>query len=105
MYDYMRALEDRFNSKPSQKQRQQLETMRQEVSALLDKPGRKKLLRLVDAHTMAQEEMALNSFIAGFRLALGIAMELTADGSYSYEREWEEINRRKNYGEGVEPPG
>ncbi len=40
MYDYMRALEDRFNSKPSQAQRQQLETMRHEVSVQLDKEGR-----------------------------------------------------------------
>ncbi len=87
MYDYMRALEDRFNSKPSQKERQQLEAMRQEVAALLDKEGRKKLLHLVDTHTMAQEEMALNSFIEGFRLDLGIALELTADGSHSYEQE------------------
>lgn len=98
MYDHMRALEDRFNSKPNHEQRQQLETKRQEVSALLDKQGRKKLLRLVDAHTMALEEMALASFIAGFRLAWGIAMELGADGSYSYEQEQEEINSRKNCG-------
>ena len=45
MYDYMRALEERFNSKPSQAQRQQLIAMRQEVSALLDKQGKKRLLR------------------------------------------------------------
>ena len=101
MCDYMRALEDRFAPKPNHKQRQELETKRQEVAALLDKQGRKKLLRLVDAHTMAQEEMALASFIAGFRLAWGIAMELGVDGSYSYEREQEEINRRKNCGEGA----
>ena len=63
MYDYMRALEDRFNSRPSYEQRQQLEAKRQEVSALLDKAGRKKLLQLVDAHTLAKEEMALTSFI------------------------------------------
>jgi hypothetical protein len=87
MYDYMRALEDRFNSRPSYEQRQQLEAKRQEVSALLDKAGRKRLLRLVDAHTMAQDEMAQASFIAGFRLAWGIATELSADGSYSYEQE------------------
>ena len=61
--------------------------MRQEVSALLDKQGKKRLLRLVDAHTMAQEEMALTSFIAGFRLAWGIATELSTDSSYSYEQE------------------
>ena len=105
MYDYMRALEDRFNSKQSYEQRQELEIKRQEVAALLDKQGRKKLLRLVDAHTMAQEEMALASFIAGFRLAWGIAMELRTDGSYSYEREQEEINRRKNCEEGSEDCG
>lgn len=96
MYDYMRALEDKFAPKPNHKRRQELETKRQEVAALLDKQGRKKLLRLVDAHTMAQEEMALAGFIAGFRLAWGIATELGADGSYSYEREQEEVNRRKN---------
>ena len=49
--------------------------------------------------------MALNSFISGFRLARGIAMELGAEGSYSYERKWEEINRQKNHGEGVENDG
>ena len=87
MYNYMRALEDRFTPKPNHKQRQELEAKRQEVSVLLDKQGRKKLLRLVDAHTMAQEEMAVDSFIAGFRLAWGIATELSVDGSYSYEQE------------------
>ena len=105
MYDYMRALEDRFVPKPNHKRRQELETKRQEVAALLDKQGKKKLLRLVDAHTMAQEEMALASFIAGFRLAWGIATELGADGSYSYEQEQEEISRRKNCEEGGKDRG
>lgn len=54
---------------------------------------------------MTQEEIALSSFVAGFRLACGIAMELGAESSYSYEREWEEINRQKNHGEGVENDG
>ena len=99
MYDYMRALEDRFSPQgKNAAQRQELEEMRQAVSALLDKQGRKKLLRLVDVHTMVQEEMALSGFIAGFRLAWGIAMELGTDGSYSYELEQERINRLKNCG-------
>ena len=97
MYDYMKALEDRFSPAfRNMEQRQELETHRQAVSALLDKQGRKKLLELVDAHTAMQEEMALSSFIAGFRLAWGIAMELGADGKYSYEQEQEQINRLKN---------
>ena len=87
MYNYMRALEDRFTPKPNHKQHQELEAKRQEVAALLDKQGRRKLLRLVDAHTMAQEEIALGSFIAGFRLAWGIATELSVNGNYSYEQE------------------
>ena len=98
MYDYMRALEDRFNSKPSQAQRQQLIAMRQEVSALLDKQGKKRLLRLVDAHTMAQEEMDLTSFIAGFHLAWRIATELSTDNSYFYEQE-----QAARFQEGVDP--
>ena len=87
MYNYMRALEDRFTPKLNDKQRRDLEAKRQEVATLLDKQGRKKLLQLVDAHTMAQEEIALGSFIAGFRLAWGIATELSINGSYSYEQE------------------
>lgn len=105
MYNYMKALEDRFAPKPNHKRRQELETKRQEVAALLDKQGRKKLLRPVDAHTMAQEEIALASFSAGSRLAWGIAMELEVDGSYSYEWKQEEINRRKNCGEGADKYG
>ena len=96
MYDYMRALEDRFTPEAGNtERRQELEAKRQAVSALLDKQGRKKLLRLVDVHTAVQEEMALSSFIAGFRLAWGIAMELGADGKYSYEQEQEQLNRLK----------
>ncbi len=87
MYNYMRALKDRFTPKPNHKQHRDLEARRQEVAALLDKQDRKKLLRLVDAHTMVQEEVALESFIAGFRLAWGIATELSVNGSYSYEQE------------------
>ena len=102
MYNYMRALEDRFAPRPNRKQHRKLAAKRQKVSALLDKEGKKKLLRLVDAHTMAQEEIALSSFIAGFRLAWGIAMELEADDSYSYQQEWEQLNRLKHNQEGVE---
>ena len=100
MYDYMRALENQFNSKSSRRQRQQLEAMRQEVAALLNKQGRKKLLRLVDAHTMTQEEIALTSFISGFRLAWGIVAELSVDGSYSYEQE-----QLTCFQEGADPDG
>ena len=54
---------------------------------------------------MAQEEIALNSFVAGFRLAWGISMELATDGSYSYQQEWEHLNRNKHSQEGVKNDG
>lgn len=57
MYNYMRVRGDRFTPKLDRKQRRDLETTRQEVSTLLDKQGRKKLLRLVDAQTMALEKL------------------------------------------------
>ena len=100
MYNYMRALEDRFAPRPNRKQRRKLEAKRQKVSALLDKEGKKKLLRLVDAHTMAQEEIALESFIAGFHLAWGIVAELSVDGNYSYEQE-----QLACFQEGADPDG
>ena len=44
MYDYMRALEDRFTPEAGKaERRQELEAKRQAVSALLDKQGKKKV--------------------------------------------------------------
>lgn len=69
MCDYMRALEGIFTPKARNAERhQELKTYRQVVATLLDKQRRKKLLRLLDVHAAMQEELALNSFIAGFRL-------------------------------------
>lgn len=49
---------------------------------------------------MAQEEMALTSFIAGFRLAWGIAAELSTDSNYSYDQE-----QAARFQEGADPDG
>ena len=63
MYDYMKALQKRFD--------------RQEHSEL-------------DAQNTLLVESKLMSFTAGFKLAWGMAKELEADGLYSFEREEEE---------------
>ena len=63
MYDYMKALQKRFD--------------RQEHSEL-------------DAQNTLLTESTLMSFTAGFKLAWGMAKELEADGLYSFEREEEE---------------
>ena len=63
MYDYMKALQKRFDRQPHPE---------------------------LDAQNMLLEEATLMSFTAGFKLAWGMAKELEADGLYSFEREEEE---------------
>jgi hypothetical protein len=77
MYDYMQALQEKFFSDDLYaKQRQEIETIRCKLSHTLDKQQRKQLLQLVDAESQLRDDMALDSFIAGFRLACGIVVNL-----------------------------
>ncbi len=85
MYDYMQALQEKFFSDDLYaKQRQEIETIRYKLSHTLDKQRRKHLLQLVDAESQLREDMVLDSFIAGFRLACGIGIELGKNNWYSY---------------------
>lgn len=85
MYDYMQALQEKFFSDDIYaKQRQEIETIRCKLSHTLDKQQRKLLLQLVDAESQLRDDMALDSFIAGFRLACGIGSELGRSNWYSY---------------------
>ena len=63
MYDYMKALQKRFDRQPHPE---------------------------LDAQNTLLVESKLMSFTAGFKLAWGMAKELEADGLYSFEREEEE---------------
>ena len=88
MNDYMRALHQRFFQEPECADvRREIEELRQELRETLQKPERRKLLRLVDAQNLLREETSLASFMAGFKLAWGLAQELEADGLYSFEDE------------------
>ena len=59
-----------------------------QLTRLLDKPGRKLLLRIADMEDELRDEACLNSFISGYRLAQGIQQELLADQPpYSFEAE------------------
>ena len=44
----------------------------------------------MDAQNLLREETSLASFMAGFKLAWGLAQELEADGLYSFEDEEED---------------
>ena len=72
-----------------------------DLSHTLDKQQRKQLLQLVDAESQLRDDMALDSFIAGFRLACGICSELGRSNWYSYveneeQRLSEEFDERRD---------
>ena len=91
MNDYMRALHQRFFREPDVSELEaDIENTRQEVRDCLDKPQRRKLMQLVDTQNLLREKTSLASFMAGFKLAWGIAKELEADGLYSFDHEQEQ---------------
>lgn len=99
MYDYMQALQEKFFSDDIYaEQRQTIETIRCKLSHTLDKQQRKQLLQLVDAESQLRDDMALDNFIAGFRLACGIGSELGKDNWYSYAKD-EEQRLRESFDE------
>ena len=90
MYDYMKALQKRFDRQPHPDLDAQVEYAHEELRRDMDAAGRGKLLRLLDAQNTLLVESKLMSFTAGFKLAWGMTKELEADGLYSFEREEEE---------------
>ena len=90
MYDYMKALQKRFDRQSHPELDKQVEYAQEELRRDMDATERKKLLRLLDAQNTLLAESTLMSFTAGFKLAWGMAKELEADGLYSFEREEEE---------------
>ena len=90
MYDYMKALQKRFDRQPHPELDAQVDRVQAELRRDMDAAGRKKLLRLLDAQNALLAESTLMSFTAGFKLAWGMVKELETDGLYSFEREEEE---------------
>ena len=90
MYNYMKALQKRFDRQEHSELDKQVEYAQEELRRDMDATGHKKLLRLLDAQNTLLAESTLMSFTAGFKLAWGMAKELEADGLYSFEKEEEE---------------
>ena len=90
MYDYMKALQKRFDRQEHSELDKQVEYAQEELRRDMDATERKKLLRLLDAQNTLLAESTLMSFAAGFKLAWGMAKELEADGLYSFEKEEED---------------
>ena len=90
MYDYMKALQKRFDRQSHPELDTQVKSAQEELRRDMDAAGRRKLLRMIDTQNSLLVKSTLMSFTAGFKLAWGMAKELEADGLYSFEREEEE---------------
>ena len=89
MKDYMMALHQRFCKEPECREvRKQIREVEQELHQKIDRRGQEQLLKLADLENELQEEISLESFLSGFKLALGIAAELAP--SYSFDDDEEE---------------
>ena len=87
MYDYMKALQKRFDRQEHSELDAQIEYAQAELRRDMDAARRRKLLRLVDAQNTLLVESKLMSFTAGFKLAAGIAGELGAPYSFEADEE------------------
>ncbi len=87
MYDYMKALQKRFDRQEHGELDAQIDYAQVELRRDMDATERKKLLRLLDAQNALLVEAKLMSFTAGFKLAAGIAGELGAPYSFDADEE------------------
>ena len=90
MYDYMKALQKRFDHQSHPELDTQIKSAQEELRRDMDAAGRRKLLRLIDAQNVLLVEATLMSFTAGFKLAWAWRKSWRQTGFYSFEREEEE---------------
>ena len=95
MYDYMHGLKAKFFKAPELNGlKQEIHQLHRELSAQMDRDTRRKLLRLVDTSDTLRNEEVFAGFVAGFRLADGIAKELSQEKAYSFDDDTEELARK-----------
>ena len=100
MKDYIMALHQRFCKEPECREvRNELEAVHQDLYQVLDRRGQAQLLKLADLENELLDVTSLESFLSGFKLALGIAAELAP--SYSFDDDEEQracqaLQRRKD---------
>ena len=83
MNEMLKALYDSFYEKLSATQlKVEVERCHQELIEKLDKPERKLILQIINCKDQIAEDLSIDSFIAGFRLAWKLSLELNI-----YEKE------------------
>ena len=89
MKDYMMALHQRFCKEPECREvRDEIREVEHGLRQALDRRGQEQLLKLADLENELLDEISLESFLSGFKLALGIAAELAP--SYSFDDDEEQ---------------
>ena len=77
MNETLKALYDSFYEKlPTTQLRAEIERCHQELIEKLDKPERKLVLQIIDCKDQIAEDLSIDSFIAGFRMAMRLSQEL-----------------------------
>ena len=77
MNEMLKALYDSFYEKlPATQLKAETERCHQELIEKLDKPERKLVLQIIDCKDQIAEDLSIDSFIAGFRLAMRLSQEL-----------------------------
>ena len=83
MNELMKALYDSFYERlPATQLKDEIERCHQELIEKLSKPERKLVLQIIDCKDQIAEDLSIDSFIAGFRLAWKMSQELNM-----YDRE------------------
>lgn len=77
MNEMLKALYDSFYEKLSATQpKAEIERYHQELIDKLEKPERNLVLQIIDCKDQIAEDLSIDSFIAGFRLAWKLSQEL-----------------------------
>ena len=88
MQDYMMALHQRFCKEPECREvRKQISEVERDLRLALDRHGQEHLLKLADLENERLDEISRESFLSGFKLALGIAAELAPSYSFDDDKE------------------
>ena len=97
MPEYLRALHERFTTASPEAAKIQRERDRilTKLRGQLGKSQRVLLLHLLDLEDDLRDQISLDSFLSGVRLARGIEQELSELPSYSFDGENEEHARQK----------
>ena len=77
MNEMLKALYDSFYEKlPETQLKSEIERCHQELIEKLEKPERKLVLQIIDCKDQITEDLSIDGFIAGFRLAWKLSQEL-----------------------------